>query len=248
MLHHSPPAPSIQKTRYSVRFATTPSEIESAQRLRFEVFNLELDEGLAASYENGLDADPFDPVCEHVIVEDHSSRSIIGTYRLQTGLTAAANLGYYSAQEFDFSPYEKIRPQLIELGRACVHRDHRSISVISLMWRAIAQFTRERRACYLIGCTSLTSQDPKEAAAVFDKLSAHALVAPHWQTTPLPEYLCPLERPSDSTTPVPRLLQAYLRLGAKICGPPALDRLFKTVDFLTFLDLNDLAPNANRFL
>ena len=31
-----------------------------------------------------------------------------------------------------------------------------------------------------------------------------------------------------------------MAVGAKICGPPAIDREFKTIDFLTFLDLEKL--------
>jgi len=41
----------------------------------------------------------------------------------------------------------------------------------------------------------------------------------------------------------------YLTLSAKICGPPALDREFKTIDFLTLLDMETLHPLARqRFL
>jgi putative hemolysin len=40
-----------------------------------------------------------------------------------------------------------------------------------------------------------------------------------------------------------------LSVGAKVCGPPALDRQFKTIDFLTLLDLEALpAPARERFL
>jgi putative hemolysin len=47
----------------------------------------------------------------------------------------------------------------------------------------------------------------------------------------------------------PKLLRTYLALGAKICGPPAFDREFKTIDFLTLIDLNSLAPAIrNRLL
>jgi len=45
---------------------------------------------------------------------------------------------------------------------------------------------------------------------------------------------------------IPKLLRAYLALGAKICGPPALDRQFKTIDFLTLLDLETLHPLARQ--
>jgi len=47
----------------------------------------------------------------------------------------------------------------------------------------------------------------------------------------------------------PKLLRAYLSIGAKICGPPAVDREFKTIDFLTLLDLERISPTARaRFL
>ncbi|HEX4646952.1 MAG TPA: hemolysin, partial [Verrucomicrobiae bacterium] len=48
---------------------------------------------------------------------------------------------------------------------------------------------------------------------------------------------------------IPKLLAAYLSLGAKICGPPALDHQFKTIDFLTFMDLNSVsAKTAARYM
>jgi putative hemolysin len=48
---------------------------------------------------------------------------------------------------------------------------------------------------------------------------------------------------------IPKLLRAYLTMGAKICGAPALDTQFKTIDFLTLLDLDSLHPLARmRFL
>jgi putative hemolysin len=40
-----------------------------------------------------------------------------------------------------------------------------------------------------------------------------------------------------------------MTIGAKICGPPALDRQFKTIDFLTLLDLRALPVGVRqRFL
>jgi putative hemolysin len=48
---------------------------------------------------------------------------------------------------------------------------------------------------------------------------------------------------------VPPLFASYLRIGTKIAGEPALDRQFKTIDFLAILDLADLSPvNRRRFL
>src|SRR5450755_2637264 len=133
---------------YAMRLACSAPEVRAAQALRFEIFNLELNEGLAQSYESGLDEDPFDAVCDHQLVEHRPSRQIVGTYRLQTGVNAAAKLGYYSAQEFDFQPYEPSRREIIELGRACVHIQHRNLVVLGLLWKGIADYAKQRGARY----------------------------------------------------------------------------------------------------
>src|SRR5262245_5712588 len=155
---------------YRVRFAETREDRENAFRLRFLVFNLELGEGPESSYQDGYERDEFDEVCDHLLIEHIGTRQIVGTYRLQTGTAAAGNLGYYSAQEFDFAPYEHLRGKLVELGRACIHRDHRSFEVLTLLWRGIAAYAVERDARYLVGCSSLTSQSPCDGTAVYAAL------------------------------------------------------------------------------
>jgi len=230
---------------YQLRLATTPAELEAAQRLRFEVFNLELNEGLDSAYLSGLDQDPFDEICDHLIVEHVASHEIVGTYRLQTGAFASAHRGYYSEQEFDFSPFEPIRCELVELGRACVHSEHRKLSVLNLLWRGIIKYAAARNARYLIGCSSLTSQEAALGQAMYEQLRPAHLVAEPFRTRPVAEYQLPVVVPAVDCEPPPRLLRAYLALGAKICGPPAIDREFKTIDFLTFLDLSTM-PDSVR--
>jgi putative hemolysin len=212
------------------------ADVQAAQALRFEVFNLELDEGLVQSYDTGLDVDPFDAVCDHLIVEDQLRGGVIGTYRLQTGRRAAEALGYYSEREFDFGPFEKRRAQILELGRACIHREHRSFAVLNMLWKGIAQYARERDVRYLIGCSSLTSQDAAQGAAAYERLQPH-LAPAEWRTQPLQRLACPLLDRSGPVPRIPRLLSAYLALGAAICGPPAIDREFRTIDFLTWADI-----------
>jgi putative hemolysin len=218
--------------------------------LRFEVFNIELGEGLTESYATGLDVDPFDEFCDHLIVEDLTTSEIVGTYRLQTGQLAAANLGYYSEREFDFSPYEPFRCETIELGRACVHADHRNFNLLQLLWRGIARYAIERNARFLIGCSSISSQDPADGIAAYEKLRPY-LVARELRTHPRAQFRVVAGSddvrsfPPESRAPAPadassRLLRAYLAIGARICGPPALDLEFGTIDFLTLLDLQAL--------
>ena len=59
---------------------------------------------------------------------------------MQTGYRAKGNLGYYSEQLFDFSPFEPIRGEILELGRACVHRDYRNTTALSMLWKGIASY------------------------------------------------------------------------------------------------------------
>ena len=228
--------------QYATRLARTPDDVRAAQQLRFEVFNLELNEGLQQSYATGLDADPFDAVCDHLLIEHVPSGSIVGTYRLQTGTNAAKNLGYYCAQEFEFDVFEPLRSEIIELGRACVHRQHRNLIVLGLLWKGIADYATDHGGRYLIGCSSITSQDPAVGASAYSQLCRKFLVETPYRTKPLAAYDCDLHAVTEEKAEIPKLLRAYMSIGAKICGPPALDRHFQTIDFLTFVDLETLSP------
>ena len=234
------PFPVVATGRYKLTLAEHLDEVRAAQRLRFEIFNLELHEGLAEAFATGLDADEIDEVCDHLLVRDRVTNAVVGTYRLQTGRSAAAHRGYYSAQEFNFHPYEPMRDQMVELGRACVAAEHRNISVLNLLWRGIARYAQAHGARYLTGCSSLTTQDEAAALATYRGLVASHLVEGRLQTEPLPGWRCSAHYGHPVALPVPKLLRAYLALGAKICGEPAIDRNFSTIDFLTWIDLQSL--------
>jgi putative hemolysin len=174
-------------------------------------------------------------MCEHLLVEDQRDGRIIGTYRLQRGDVARRHFGYYSEQEFEFAPYERMRSQIVELGRACIHREHRSPEVLHLLWRGIARIARYALANsgrYMMGCCSLTTQDAARGWAVYGSLQ-HCLVEPEQRTEPTDAYALPSLVGQIAVERAPKLLRAYLTLGVTICGPPAIDREFGTIDFLT---------------
>lgn len=241
----SGPRGFVRQGRYALRLASTDAERAAAFRLRFLVFNLELNEGLESAYASGEDTDEFDPVCDHLIVE-HAG-SVVGTYRLQTGATACTNRGFYSEREFDFTPYRRLKDEVIELGRACVHRDHRSPEVLYLLWRGIAQYAVEYGGRYLIGCSSLTSQDPAHGTAVYQAMQNY-LADSELVTLPQASFALPAVPSGNASRKIPKLLRTYLAVGAKICGPPAIDREFKTIDFLTLMDLETLHPRLRSRL
>lgn len=227
--------PVARATDYRARLAETEDDLRAAQALRFQVFNLELDEGLAQSWDTGLDADPHDAVCDHLLVTD-AEGTVVGTYRMQTGTRArSGGLGYYSEREFDLAPFEAARGRILELGRACIHRRHRNFAVLNLLWKGIAAYAQARGARYLLGCSSLTSQDEASGLAAFMQLQPQ-LAPPGWRTQPHTPFVCRGEAAPQAPA-IPRLLTAYLALGARICGAPAIDREFRTIDFLTWLDI-----------
>lgn len=259
---HSRPRVRAEVGKYRLRIAESPEDRDAACRLRFKVFNIEMGEGLECSYQTGLDTDKFDLFCEHLLVEDKVTRRIVGTYRMQSGVTAASNLGYYSEQEFHFAPYEALRAGILELGRASIDREHRTPEVLTLLWRGIAQYATDMGLRYLVGCSSLNSQDPSEGWQMYHQLE-HYRVSPEFATEPTAAYACPTEHEGANAQPspcqhgsslptlpkVPRLLRTYLAIGARICAPPAWDREFGTIDFLTLLDLKMLSSSArNHFL
>ena len=226
-------------SRYVTRLAQTERELLQAQALRFQVFNVELGEGLAESVALGLDVDRYDAACDHLLVIDTTTNAVVGTYRLQTGDRAQQRHGYYCEREFDLSPFAPHRAEVLELGRACVHIDHRSFAVLNALWRAIALYARQHGSRYLIGCSSLTSQDESVGAASYLALQKH-LAPQTFLTRPQTAYLCNMSVVAPKPPKIPKLLAAYLTLGIKLCGPPAIDREFKTIDFLTLFDLEQI--------
>lgn len=239
-LWHGPTSPLAQTDAYEVSLATTLAEVQACQRLRYEVFNAEMGEGLDTSHALGLDRDHFDIICDHLMVRDTEGR-VVGTYRMQTGYRAKGNAGYYGEEFFDFAPYEPIRGEMLELGRACVHREHRDASVLMMLWKGIFRYAQQTGARYLIGCSSLTSQDPAEGMALYRKLRESHLAPEHLRTVPSAGHALIAVEPARATVRVPRLLRTYLELSARICGPPAIDREFKTIDLLTILDLEGIS-------
>lgn len=235
------PDPLLAETSlFRVSLAIAPEDLIECQRLRYHVFNVELGEGLSSSDRSGLDIDPFDAFCDHLMVRDLESGKLVGTYRLQTGEVAHRNLGYYGNQLFDFSVYDSIRKQVLELGRACVHIDYRNIMVLHALWKGIAVYATRCESRYLFGCSSISSQDENYGAAMYEALKDKYQAPPCLRTVPQPGHNCQSTGTPVEVSRPPRLFRAYLEISGRICGPPAIDREFKTIDFLTLVDLAKL--------
>jgi putative hemolysin len=240
VLVHDCGNPIAATERFRVGMAQTLEDVIECQRLRYLVFNCELGEGLDTSAKTGLDRDRFDFICDHLMVQDAATGRLAGTYRMQSGYHAKGNLGYYGEEFFDFRPFETIRSEVLELGRACVHEEYRNTNVLHMLWKGIARYVQSCGARYLLGCSSLSSQDENEGVALYGALREKYLVGPSLRTNPVEGHRCRPGNLAVKPPQMPRLFRAYLDISARICGPPAIDREFKTIDFLTLVDLKTL--------
>lgn len=234
----------ISNNKYTVRFAQNDADVEAAQRLRFNVFNVELGEGLTRSEKEGLDVDKYDEQCHHLLVIHKESGNTIGTYRMQTYETAQHKKGFYTAEEFKIdSISEEVLNQSVEVGRACIASEHRNGRVLFLLWRGLAQYLTYMKRRYLFGCCSLTSQSAQEGWNVMKYLEIHNYMHPTFMVETTTNFNCEEVEPEKekiSDISLPQLFRLYMDLGAKVCSPPAIDREFKTIDYLVLLDINKL--------
>lgn len=246
-LRQTPPL-EITDGRYVVRFARTPTEIDAALRLRFEVFNLELREGLESSHITGRDEDRFDAVCHHLLVMDRETGAVVGTYRLQTLEMAQSAAGFYCSEEFRL---EQMPPEFLsgalEIGRACIALEHRNTRVLFLLWKGLAEFAVAHRKRYLFGCCSLTSQDAAEGEKARRRIENGGFYHEDFFVEPRSEFVCEsVSVAEDNQWELPKLFLTYLRFGAKVCSPPAIDREFKTIDFLVMFDFETITEKSRR--
>ena len=236
--------PLLTTNRYKLQFAQTEAELRAAQSLRYRVFNIELGEGLEDSHRKCLDVDKYDLQCDHLIVVDRKSDLVIGTYRLQTYEKAIQSHGLYTADEFDLSPIpEKILRKSVEVGRACIQKEHRNGRVLYLLWRGIAKYMEITDLRYLLGCCSIQSTDPAEGWTVWDYLRVKDHIHSSIVVDTKRDYHCPdVERDTEAwrNVKLPQLFDLYINLGAKTLSKPALDTEFKTIDFLILVDLENL--------
>lgn len=238
--------------RYTVRFARNLDDLDDILRLRYEVFNVEMDEGLESSVETQRDFDRFDPVWHHIVVCLAKTGDIIGTYRVQACEMARATNGFYTDGEFhlDDLPAELLDDS-VETGRACIAKAHRNGKVLFLLWLGLAHYLKHNNKRWIFGCCSLTSQDPEEGLSMYEHLAETGGLWEEYDVRPRPDYVCELEPGTLRTFPkvkMPRLMRIYLNYGMKIGSRPAIDRAFKTIDYLLLADRTKMTGGIFRDL
>ena len=231
-----------------VQWARHLDEVREAQRLRYVVFAGEMGARLNTTLA-GHDIDLFDDYCEHLLVRDVATHQVVGTYRVLTPAQAKRVGSTYSDTEFDLVRLRSVRSKMVELGRSCVHPDHRHGGVIMALWGALAEFMVRNQLDTMIGCASIpmlhngvVSGDL--AASIWHQLRQTHLAPIEYRV--LPRLPLPVDE-LDQTLVVepPALIKGYLRLGAKILGAPAWDPDFNTADLPMMMRIADM-PSRYR--
>ena len=241
-----------ENSNYIVKIATTQQEIEAAYRLRYEVFNLELDEGLDVSFLRGIDKDEYDEQFSHLIIIDKNIQKVIATYRIQNYDMAQCGKGFYSASRFDFKSFpHKVQQQGLEVSRACIAKNYRSSKVFYLLWKGLALTLYENNLRYFFGCCSIPSRNTQDANGVVKLLKTMAVYHNNIYVLPLPNFECAyIDEDVDITrVSLPALFNLYLRFKCRVCSAPCKDDEFKTITFLVVHDAKTVSDkHHNMFL
>jgi putative hemolysin len=246
-----------------VRLATTRGDVKRAQRLRYEVFYEEMAAKPTFMAEmRRRDEDPYDALCDHLLVVDVSQRhgsgwgrkghqAVVGTYRVLRQDVANRAKGFYTQGEFDIEPLIAANKGLrfIEVGRSCVLKPYRTKRTVELLWHGLWTYVREQKADVMIGCASFPGTDPSAHAMALSFLHHHAMAPAEWRCEAHPRLRVPMDMlPKDKVDAkaalkaMPPLVKAYLRLGAYIGDGAVVDHQFGTTDVLIVLPVSRIDP------
>ncbi|MBM1145181.1 GNAT family N-acetyltransferase [Alcanivorax sp. ZXX171] len=233
--------------RFSAYFTRSRREILKVQRLRYRIFSEEYGASFSAPF--GLDRDRFDRHCLHLVVRDNRTGELVGYTRVLPGDRVARTGGFYSSGEFHMPLVDTLRGGVAEIGRTCIHPEHRGGAVITVLWARLAQYMLENDVRYLIGCASVALGEGYNVAAIDQRIREGHLAPAGLRVTPRCR-LSPV--PGDalvSKVKMPPLLKAYLRMGARVCGEPCWDPEFNCLDYFILMEVDRLpARYVQHFL
>ncbi len=229
----------------TVAFATTAAEREACYRLRYRVFVEEMGATIPPGH-GGQERDAFDPHCHHLMVRD-TSGAVVACTRVLTDTQACLTGGFYSEQEFDLAGIRKLPGRVMEIGRTCVHPDWRRGGTIAALWAGLARFMADNRFGYLIGCASIPMGDGGETArAITHSLLSRHLAPAERRVRPRRPLPASGGQAGKSSSRLPPLLKAYMRLGATVGGEPCWDPAFGCADLFILLESADLQSRYLR--
>ncbi|MCI4662882.1 MAG: GNAT family N-acetyltransferase [Neomegalonema sp.] len=239
--------------RYEVRLAESQADVERAQKLRYDIFigGRGIDDG-----SKELDVDAFDEHCDHILIEESRTGNLVCCFRLMP-LASAAEIGRsYSAQYYELSALNDFPGPIVEMGRFCIHPDHRNADVLRMAWAAMTQYVDERGFELLFGCSSFEGNDADAYVDAFAMLKDKHLAPKRWLPRPKAPHifrfgkLLKLRRPDPKKAfkGMPPLLRGYLSLGGWVSDHAVIDRDLNTLHVFTGLEVKRVPKRKVQLL
>lgn len=252
VLHGSTTSFSNRRPRIEASFLTRLDDIREVQRMRYGIFCEEYGVTLPVNMRwNGhpIDADEMDDVCLHLVVRDTTTGSPVGYTRVLTSDQANKLGHYYSSHEFHIDRIINRPGRFLEIGRTCIHPDHRNGATIAVLWSFLAKYMQDNDFQYLFGCASISLSDGgANYASIMQVIRDQFMAQEEFRVEPL----LPMknsELDPNAKVAFPPLLKAYTRMGARICGEACWDPDFNVADVFVLLDISNVANRyAKHFL
>jgi L-ornithine Nalpha-acyltransferase len=201
---------------------------------------------LAFFKSEGSESDEFDNYSKHLVVIENETQDVVGTYRLLLGSAAAAGGGFYCETMFDISYFKKnSQGETLEMGRACVAPGYQKFGVLPLLWKGILAFVDKYDIGYILGSAAFDHASPEKVGSFMVYFKEKGCLTQSWKVHPLPGKQYPFVRPDKINlggSRPPTLIRGYLRMGACVCGEPALDDHFSNV--VLFMLINTRQMNV----
>jgi putative hemolysin len=237
---------ALQKGRYRARLAGSDQDTLAAQTLR----------GLCFRGAGQIDADRFDEVCLHVLVEEERTGVLVACFRLLPLARGTEILRSYSAQFYELSALADFEGPMVEMGRFCIHPDWRDADILRVAWGAMTQFVDENGIKLLFGCSSFKGTEAEDYLDAFAMLKERHLAPRRW----LPRVKAPrvfrfarrlAQRAPDArraALTMPPLLRTYLAMGGWVSDHAVVDRDLNTLHVFTGLEIGAVPPARARLL
>ncbi|WP_172295512.1 GNAT family N-acetyltransferase [Pseudoruegeria sp. HB172150] len=243
----------LRKGRYDARLAETRADVVAAQELRYRTFIAETG---ASPREGGRDADPFDEICSHVLVEEVKTGRLVCCFRLLPLKDGGEIARSYSAQYYDLDALEAYGGKMVEMGRFCIAPDHAmDPDILRVAWGAMTRFVDEQEVEMLFGCSSFHGTETEAYLDAFAMLKERHLAPKRW----LPRVKAPkvfrfaarLRRKPDlkaAMKTMPPLLRTYLMMGGWVSDHAVVDQDMNTLHVFTGLEISAVPPARKRAL
>lgn len=247
----------LTRGRYVVRLAETEDDVKAAQRLRHQLFRASQGQTASdGSDTDRLDRDDFDAACDHVLIEERRTGALACCFRLLP-LESGRDIGQsYSAQYYELSSLRDFPGKIVEMGRFCIHTDHRNGDVLRVAWAAMTRYVDERGFDLLCGCSSFEGNDGEAYADAFALLRERHLAPTRWLPRPKAPNIFKFAKllrwrrsdPAKAMRLMPPLLRGYLSLGGWVSDHAVIDRDLNTLHVFTGLEVKRVPRRKAQLL